>query len=103
MRRLDLLRDIDLGDDAAENDSVLDRAFVQTHVFNRLLQGQIDLVTGLKGTGKSALYRMIVEHSARFPELNDVRVVPAVNPIGNPVFKALFRANSSEMRLRSLW
>lgn len=103
MRRLDLLTDIDLGDDAAENDAVLDRAFVETDVFRRFLLGQVDLVTGLKGTGKSALYRMVVEHSSRFPELRDLRVVPAVNPTGSPVFKALFRTNASETRLRSLW
>lgn len=103
MRRVDLLTDIHIGDDAAENDAVLDKAFVQTNVFNRLLQDRIDLVTGLKGTGKSALYRMIVEHPRRFPELRDVLVVPAVNPTGSPIFKALFRENSSELRLRSLW
>ncbi|GCD18962.1 hypothetical protein CTKZ_05240 [Cellulomonas algicola] len=99
----ELLEDLDLGSDAAENDSVLERAFVQTTVFSRLVADKIDLVTGLKGTGKSALYRRLTEQAHTYAELSDVDVVRAVNPTGGPIFQSLFEEDSSEARLRAIW
>ncbi|MFI2567208.1 P-loop ATPase, Sll1717 family [Cellulosimicrobium funkei] len=100
---VDLLNSIHLGHDAAENDQALEAAFVETQAFRRLIGDDIDLVTGLKGTGKSALYRMLTEYPAMFPELDNVHIVRASNPTSNPVFKVLFTEQSSELRLRSIW
>lgn len=98
-----LLDDIDLGHDAAENDRVLDKAFVKTEAFFRLIHDDVDLITGLKGTGKSALYRMLTEHSHQFEQLQSVRVVKAGSPMGSPVFLSLFTEQATELRLRSVW
>ncbi len=98
-----LLEDIDLGHDAAENDRVLDKAFVTTEAFRRLVRDDVDLVTGLKGTGKSALYRMLTEHSAQFPQLQSTTVLKAGSPMGSPVFLSLFNEQATELRLRSIW
>lgn len=103
MLMLELLDDLDLGHDAAENDDVLERAFVETQVYKELINDRVDLITGMKGTGKSALYRMITEHKLLIPQLADVRIIPAVNPTGSPVFKVLFDEEASESRLRVIW
>jgi Cdc6-like AAA superfamily ATPase len=52
-----LLQSISLGDPLAENEyRTLSEYYVQTDQYNRALRGEINLVVGRKGTGKTALF-----------------------------------------------
>lgn len=52
-----VLQKLSIGDPAAENEfTTLKSYFIPTDAFGRTLQGQVDLVTGRKGSGKTALF-----------------------------------------------
>jgi hypothetical protein len=56
-----LLDNLDFGASIAEQDNLLETARVETSVFNEVLSDKVDLIPGTKGSGKSAMYRIIVE------------------------------------------
>jgi hypothetical protein len=83
-----ILRTVDLGSGVAETDQLLEAARVDTSVANDLFNDRVDLIPGTKGSGKSALYRIVVEF------LRDVlyrqkKVVLAhgVQPHGDSIFQ----------------
>lgn len=97
---LEILESLDFGQDAAENEDNLKDLFIKgVDVYRRFVNDEVDVVTGSKGSGKSAIYRMVTEN----PVHHDLHVVPAVNPTGSPVFRVLFEEDSSEDRLRGIW
>jgi hypothetical protein len=99
-RLLQVLEGIRLGGEVAEHENDLSEFFVsETHVYARLLRDEVDVIAGCKGSGKSALYRIIAE--ADF--LEDVHVLKASNPTLAPTFRALFQGDDSEERLRAIW
>jgi hypothetical protein len=54
---LGVLQRLSIGDSAAENEfTTLKSYYIPTDAFGRTLQGQIDLVSGRKGSGKTALF-----------------------------------------------
>lgn len=85
----DLLTDLTVGSSVAEHDEALERYFVETSTYRALVQGEKDIVAGDKGTGKTALFRILQDRYASTPELATVEVVAAFNPVGNPVFQKL--------------
>jgi hypothetical protein len=85
----DLLPKLTVGSSVAEHDDALGRYFVETATYRALVQGEKDIVAGDKGTGKTALFRILQDRYASTPELTDVEVVAAFNPVGNPVFQKL--------------
>lgn len=78
----EFLNSIDFGHETAERDASLAQVFVQTQDFRTLRTGKSDLVTGVKGSGKSALYLMLLANGADRP----VHLVPAQNQRGPLVF-----------------
>lgn len=71
----------------AEFDDALERYFVETEAFNMLVSGNVDIIAGDKGTGKTALFKILMK---RYPDLlPDTEVVPAFNLVGNPIFQRL--------------
>lgn len=56
-----ILRTVDLGSGVAETDQLLEAARVDTSVATDLFNDRVDLIPGTKGSGKSALYRIVVE------------------------------------------
>ena len=85
----DILQELNIGSSVAEHDQALERYFVETATFQALVKGEKDIVAGDKGTGKTALYKILQDRYAQLPELRDVEVLPAFNPVGNPVFTKL--------------
>jgi hypothetical protein len=85
----DLLARLSVGSSVAEHDEALERYFVETATYRALVSGEMDIVAGDKGTGKTALFRILQDRYATTPELSNVEVVPAFNPTGNPVFQKL--------------
>lgn len=89
MQVAEILEHLILGSSVAEFDDRLDSYFVNTHTFNELLSGRKDIVAGDKGTGKTALYRILMKRHDAIREANGVRIVPAFNVSGSPVFQQL--------------
>ena len=54
-----IIEKIELGSDSAETDKILDSAFIETRQYLDALSGSKRLILGRKGTGKSAIYRML--------------------------------------------
>ena len=55
----DVLRALDLGNSVAEFDESLEKYFVENEAFRAVVDGKADIVAGDKGTGKTALYRIL--------------------------------------------
>jgi hypothetical protein len=99
-----LLQLLDLGNSVAEHDAALERYFVETATFESMIQDGADVIAGDKGTGKTALFKILEKRYPRVPELNNVEVVPAFNPTGNPVFQRLAEGEPmQEGQYISLW
>lgn len=88
-----VLRSLDLGSSVAEHDQLLQQHFVETQTFRMLLESRVDIIAGDKGTGKTAIFRILKERYASYPELGDVEVVAAFNPAGTPVFQRLIETD----------
>lgn len=104
MERLELLRRLSFGSQVAEDEVArLQEYFVQTDQWSRIERGDIDIVRGDKGAGKSALYLLLEK---RREQLFDRRVltVSAENPRGATVFKDLIAdPPASEREFIVLW
>lgn len=84
-----ILRAITFGHRVAEEETdVLSTYFVETDHWQRLYRGEIDVVYGAKGSGKSALYSLLLSRS---DELFDrsVLLVAGENPRGATAFRDL--------------
>jgi hypothetical protein len=89
MDRRDLLTKIAFGQRVAEEESnELENYFVETDQWKRLLNGEIDIVYGPKGSGKSALYLLINKKSEYLLEKRII-VISAENLRGTTVFRSL--------------
>jgi hypothetical protein len=104
MDKRSLLRQITFGERVAEEETgSLATYFVETDHWNRLYDGDIDVVYGPKGSGKSALYSLLIE---RVSELFDRKIllIPAENPQGAPAFRDLVAdPPTSEREFMALW
>ncbi|TNI94686.1 P-loop ATPase, Sll1717 family [Aeromonas allosaccharophila] len=86
--KLDILKKINFGKRVAEDERTeLAAYFVETEQWRRLLEDDIDIVVGAKGTGKSALFCLLFEHSRE--DRHDILCVAADNVKGATVFKSL--------------
>lgn len=89
MNKHEILRDCTFGERIAEEESAeLERYFVETEHWRRTYRGEVDVIYGPKGSGKSALYSLLI---GRTDQLFDrgVVIVSAEKPRGTPVFKDL--------------
>ncbi len=80
----DILRLVDLGSSVAEHDQLLERYFIETETFRDLVTDNGDTIAGDKGTGKTALYRILKDRYTKLPALQDVEVLAGFNPAGAP-------------------
>jgi hypothetical protein len=60
--------------------------FVETKAWDRLVKGRADIVKGVKGSGKSALYQLLRKRQPEMAELQRVLIVAAEEPLGTSVF-----------------
>jgi hypothetical protein len=98
----DALRLLDLGSSVAEHDEALEDYFIETDVFRALVADKNDTVAGDKGTGKTALYRILQK---RYPTLlSEVEVLAGFNPAGAPVFQRLVEGDPlTEGQYITIW
>lgn len=99
-----LLDALDLGNSVAEFDKDLERYFVENDAFYALIKDQADIVAGDKGSGKTALYKIIQQRHRQITSLKNVELVAGFNPAGNPVFQQLTQHDAlSEAQYASVW
>jgi len=79
-----LLSSIGFGDPMAENEfQNLSRYYLQTDEFGRALRGEVNLVVGRKGTGKTALFSQVRNHK----RANKNNIVVDLKPEGYQLLK----------------
>jgi len=104
MTKLDILRATNFGQRVAEEETAdLAGYFVETDQWRRVFAGDIDIVYGGKGTGKSAIYALLISRS---DDLFDRSIIlaPAENPRGTPAFKDLvLDPPTTEAEFEGLW
>src|SRR4051794_32982911 len=87
MGKLELLRELQFGARVAEDEAgELGRYFVQTDQWARIYRGDVDIVFGPKGSGKSAIYHLINQKEDEFFDKN-ILLAPAEQPRGATVFQ----------------
>lgn len=104
VEKLQVLQEINFGERIAEDEiEQLRSYFVETDEWQRIFAGDIDIVYGSKGAGKSAIYSLLLE---RKQELSKRRIIAfaAESPRGIPVFKSLINdTDITEQELYNLW
>jgi hypothetical protein len=101
-----LLQSFSIGTSTAENDPLLETAKIETQEYNDLFnQDRIDLVRGAKGSGKTALYRVL--YLLREYALKNMNMLMAfgVETEGDPLFKAHAKTfeKFTEQEFESFW
>ena len=88
---------------AEEEVDELGEYFVETDQWKRLYRGDVDVVYGAKGSGKSALYSLLVERGNELFDRNIV-ILAAEQPRGAPAFKDIVEdPPTSEREFVALW
>jgi hypothetical protein len=100
----EILSELNLGKSVADSDNRLDNYFVDTHTFNVLSKAQRDIVAGDKGTGKTALYRILIKRHRQIESLRGTEIISAFNVAGSPVFQQLLTVpEQSEGQYIAFW
>lgn len=100
----ELLNGLNLGNSVAEFDDSLEDYFVETDAFNALVQGKVDIIAGDKGTGKTAVYKILQKRFGSIKELKGIEVLAGFNPAGSPIFQKLVRQPVlTEGQYSSVW
>jgi hypothetical protein len=102
--KLDLLRKMSFGVQVAEDEvNELAGYFVETNQWARIAKGEIDIIRGEKGAGKSAIYSLLMTKIGDFFD-RGILLVAAENPRGATVFKDLVAdPPTSESEFVVLW
>lgn len=96
-----LLEGLNFGNRVAEQESKLEDYFVETHIWRKVLRGEVDIVYGMKGSGKSAIFHLL---SSRHGVPKEVRIIPAEHTRGDPVFAAIkIEPPTGEVHFVYLW
>ncbi len=99
-----ILRSITFGHRVAEEETdVLSTYFVETDHWQRLYRGDIDVVYGPKGSGKSALYSLLLSKATELFDRN-ILLIAGENPRGATAFRDLvIDPPASEREFVGLW
>ena len=89
---------------AEEEIDHLQSYFVETEQWRKVLSGDVDIVFGAKGSGKSALYSLLVAQKEQLRLGRRTIFLAAENPRGTPAFRDLTTSPPlSEEHFRGLW
>ncbi len=104
MNKLELLKSINFGESVAELEADnLKDYFLETHHWQQIRAGEVDVVYGPKGSGKSAIYSLIDEHEPEFFQ-ESIYLRFAENPRGATAFSDLqTEPPASERSFIYLW
>jgi hypothetical protein len=98
------LTGISFGDRVAENESTrLSNYFVKTEQWNSLFSGDVDVIFGSKGSGKSALYTLLLNNADRL-RAKGIVLLSAEKPTGKTVFSDITtEPPTTENEFVTLW
>ncbi|MGH9343729.1 MAG: P-loop ATPase, Sll1717 family [Terriglobia bacterium] len=104
MSKAEVLSKVEFGQRIAEEEGdALTEYFVETDDWRRVFAGNIDIIYGPKGAGKSALYSLLVARSNALID-RGIILVPGENPRGAPAFRDLMTdPPASEREFMGLW
>jgi hypothetical protein len=104
MDKVGVLSSITFGQRIAENEAdTLNSYFVETEQWRKVISGQVDVIYGPKGSGKSALYALL-RNSRDSLIKQGIILAPGENVRGTPVFEALVTdPPAGEEEFRGLW
>ena len=104
MDKRETLQTLTFGNQVAEEErDILRDYFVKTQAWNRIFNGEIDIIYGPKGAGKSALYVLIQDHIDDLARRRII-LIAAENPRGAPAFKSLVHEPpTSEREFIGIW
>jgi hypothetical protein len=104
LKRVDLLRSLSFGMQVAEEEvDELASYFVETNQWSKIAKGDIDIIRGEKGAGKSAIYSLLMKKADSFFDQR-ILLVAGETPRGATVFKDLAAdPPTSETEFVSLW
>ncbi len=71
------LQGLNLGDVDAESDRLLSEYFIDTSEFYKVITDQSDLILGIKGSGKSAIFSMLVSKQTTDQNLANTIFIPS--------------------------
>jgi hypothetical protein len=104
VKKFETLRKLDIGNPVAEEErEALNKYFVETEFWRKVYAGDVDIVYGSKGAGKSAIYLLLNE---KIKELNKKGfiLVNAENARGTPAFNEVASdPPTSEENFKRLW
>lgn len=105
MLRVNVLKAAGFGSRIAEDEvDELHSYFVETEQWRKLLAGDVDIVFGAKGSGKSAMYSLLVAQKEKLRLGRRTLFLAAENPRGTPAFSSLDpSAALSEEEFKALW
>lgn len=90
MRPIEVLRNSKFGSRTAEEEQDnIENYFVKTEQWRRVLSDDIDIVYGQKGSGKSAIYSLIIKREKQLKKDRKILVIPGERPQGAPAFSSL--------------
>ncbi|MDC7706331.1 P-loop ATPase, Sll1717 family [Vogesella indigofera] len=100
-----ILTEASFGSRIAEDEvDELHSYFVETEQWRKVLSGDVDIIFGSKGAGKSALYSLLVSQKENLRLGRRTVFLAAENPRGTPAFRDLTTAPPmSEEHFRGLW
>jgi hypothetical protein len=104
MKKREILSKTHFGQRIAEEESdQLYEYFVETDQWKSIAAGEVDIVYGAKGSGKSAIYSLLLSREVQL-ERHGIHAIPAENPKGSAVFEDLAKHFPvSEDEFRALW
>ena len=86
MQKKTVIQSLNFGSDVAEHEiSELGKYFVETDQWTKVISGNVDIIKGAKGAGKSAIYHLIMSKQGDLYQ-RDILLVPAENPDEDPAF-----------------
>jgi len=89
---------------AEEEGDDLRSYFVETEQWRKIIAGDVDIVYGPKGSGKSAIYSLLQSEREVLRLKRRIVVIPAENPRGTPAFRDLVDdPPATEDEFRGLW
>jgi hypothetical protein len=105
VKKLEILRELNLGNSVAEFDEALNDYFVDTEPFHALIENRADIIAGDKGTGKTAIFRTLKSRYRQIDVMGGIEVLAAFNVSGNSIFQRLAqeRFPITEAQYTSVW
>lgn len=100
----DVLKSLDIGSYVAEDEAEkIKEYFLETNTWESYFKGDVDIIYGQKGAGKSAIYLLTQEKRDEFFD-NKVLLAPGEEIRGNPAFQGIVNDPvPSEIQFEEIW